>query len=200
MVTGILPAALKPASPTASSTNFLIYNPGTETAHTLLRIAGDVGENGLLIRNFTTGQRCAIKDLKDNSLLPSACLELDSRKGQTRIALGEETKLAYPFHEEGYITLAPCTPFVRALEVGHVQGSNQATSQGGFLPHMKGQYLYLGRWLRIQQVTDASHAILSGNAASTGTTLTPVATMNEIELSGTVQLTRFDIEVFPRVR
>ena len=160
MVTGILPAALKPASPTASSTNFLIYNPGTETAHTLLRIAGDVGENGLLIRNFTTGQRCTIKDLKDSSLLPSACLELDSRKGQTRIALGEETELAYPFHEEGYITLAPCTPFVRALEVGHVQGSNQVTSQGGFLPHMKGQYLYLGRWLRIQQVTDASHAIL----------------------------------------
>ena len=125
-----------------------------------MRIAGDVGENGLLIRNFTTGQRCTIKDLKDSSLLPSACLELDSRKGQTRIALGEETELAYPFHEEGYITLAPCTPFVRALEVGHVQGSNQVTSQGGFLPHMKGQYLYLGRWLRIQQVTDASHAIL----------------------------------------
>lgn len=195
-----MPAALRPPAPTTGSTNFLIYNPGIETAHTLFRIAGDVGENGLLIRNFTMGQRCKVVNLKEESLLSGACLELDSRMGQTRIALGEEIELAFPFHDEGYITLAPCTPFVRALEVGHTQDSNQVTSQGGFLSHMEGQYLYLGGWLRVQQVTDAGHAILSGNVASTGTTQTPVVTMNEIELSGTAQLTRLDIEAFPRAR
>ena len=200
MATGILPAAVMPPAPTVDSANFLLYNPGTETAHTIFRLAGSVDEDGLLIRNFTTGQRCKVTGLKESSLLPGACLELDSRRGQTRIALGGETELAFPFHDEGYITLAPCTPFVRELEIGHTQGSNAVTSQGGFLPHMEGQYLYLGGWQRIQQVTDASNAILSGSAASTGSAQTPIVTMNEIELSGTAQLTKLEVETFPRVR
>ena len=57
MATGILPAAVMPPAPTADSENFLLYNPGTETAHTIFRLAGSVDEDGLLIRNFTTGQR-----------------------------------------------------------------------------------------------------------------------------------------------
>lgn len=195
-----MPAALKPAAPTTDSTSFLTYNPGTETAHTLFRLSGDVGENGLLVRNFTTGQRCKVVDLKEDSLLPGACLELDSRKGQTRIALGEETELAFPFHDEGYITLAPCTPFARSVVVGHTQGGVAITSQGGFLPHMKGQYLYLGKWLKIQQITDANNAIVSGAVDSTGNTVTPVVTMNEIELSGTARLESLEVEVFPRIR
>ena len=89
---------------------------------------------------------------------------------------------------------------MRSLEIGHTQGSNAVTSQGGFLPHMEGQYLYLGGWLRIQQVTDASNAILSGSAASTGSAQVPVVTMNEIELSGTAQLTKLEVEIFPGVR
>ena len=47
MATGILPATVMPPAPTADSANFLLYNPGTETAHTIVRLAGSVGEDGL---------------------------------------------------------------------------------------------------------------------------------------------------------
>jgi len=89
-----------------------MYNPGTEAANTIIRLAGDVGD-GMLIRNLTTGQRCRVIDLETNSLLEGQVLELDSHRGQTRTELGEHTEMAFPFHDEGYITLAPCTPFVR---------------------------------------------------------------------------------------
>ena len=108
--TGLLPAAMTPTLPSASSTSFLLYNPGTERAHTVFRIAGNVGD-GMLIRNLTTGQRCKVVNLTDEILLPGAHLELDSRMGQPRIALGDSCELAFAMHNEGYIELAPCTPF-----------------------------------------------------------------------------------------
>ncbi|MBR3109021.1 MAG: hypothetical protein IKH30_17825, partial [Clostridia bacterium] len=73
--TGILPAALMPPTPTVNSRSFLLlYNPGTEAAHTVIRLAGDVGD-GLLIRNLTTGQRCRVVNLESGSLLEGAYLE-----------------------------------------------------------------------------------------------------------------------------
>ncbi len=101
--TGLLSAEMMPPAPTVDSRSFLLYNPGTERAHTIIRLAGDVGE-GLLIRNLTTRQRCRAQNLTASSLLPGAVLALDSEKGQTRIELGEDNSLAFPFHDEGYIT------------------------------------------------------------------------------------------------
>lgn len=72
--TGILSADIMPNAPTAAGESFLIYNPGTEQAQTVIRIAGDVGD-GVVIRNLTTGQRCRVMDLKANSLLEGAVLE-----------------------------------------------------------------------------------------------------------------------------
>lgn len=103
---------------------------------------------------------------------------------QTRIVLGDDAELAFPFHDEGYITLAPCLPFVRSVSVRHTEGSNTVTSDGAFAKHMKGQYLYLGGWKCIRQITDKNTAILSEAVESTGTVETPVVTMNEIEVTG----------------
>ena len=144
--TGLLPAEMKHEAPSADNSFFLLYNPGTEVGHSIIRLTGDVGEEGLLIRNLTTGQKCKVVNLKASSLLKGACLELDSERCQTRIVLGDETELAFPFHDEGYITLAPCLPFVRSAAVSHTAGSNMVSSDGAFAPHMKGQYLYLDGW------------------------------------------------------
>ena len=177
--------------------SFLFYNPGTERAHTIFRIAGNVGD-GMLIRNLTTGQRCKIVNLTDESLLPGAHLELDSRMGQTRIALGDSRELAFAMHDEGYIELAPCTPFERSIAISHTEDSNIITSDGPFLPYMAGQFLYLDGWKKIRQITDAHSAILSDKAASSGTTSTPIVMMNEIEISGeNLALTMLE-EVRPR--
>lgn len=72
--TGILPAAMMPSAPVAAGGSFLIYNPGTERAQTVIRVTGDAGD-GVLIRNLTTGQRCKIVDLRPGSLLEGAVLE-----------------------------------------------------------------------------------------------------------------------------
>ncbi len=56
----VLPEAQMPAAPTASSTEFLMYNCGTEYAHTILNVAG---EGDVTITNETTGQVCKIVGL-----------------------------------------------------------------------------------------------------------------------------------------
>lgn len=191
---------MTPPPPNVSSTSFILYNPGTEREHTVFRIAGNVG-NGMLIRNLTTGQRCKIVNPTDESLLPGAHLELDSRMGQTRIALGDSRELAFAMHDEGYIELAPCTPFERSIAISHTENSNIVTSDGLFLPHMTGQFLYLDGWKKIRQITDAHSAILSDRTASSGTTAVPIVTMNEIEISGeNLALTMLEVDYTPRVR
>ena len=198
--TGLLPTAMTPTPPSVNSTSFLLYNPGTERAHTVFRIAGNVGD-GMLIRNLTTGQRCKIVNLTDEILLPGAHLELDSRMGQTRIVLGDSRELAFAMHDEGYIELASCTPFERSITISHTENSNIVTSEGLFLPHMEGQFLYLDGWKKIRQITDAHSAILSEKAANSGTTAVPIVTMNEIEITGeNLSLTTLEVDYTPRMR
>lgn len=109
--------------------------------------------------------------------------------------------MAFPFHDEGYITLAPCTPFVRTLRVNYTANSNIITSDGGFLPHMAGQFIYLNGWKSIRLVSGPSRAVISESMPESGTADTPVVTMNEIEISGDgLDLTRLEIDYTPRVR
>ena len=104
-------------------------------------------------------------------------------------------------HDEGYIELAPCTPFERSIAISHTENSNIVTSEGLFLPHMAGQFLYLDGWKKIRQITDAHSAILSDKAVSKGTTAVPIVTMNEIEISGeNLALTMLEVDYTPRVR
>jgi len=47
-----------PAEPTTGSRSFLLYNPGTETCETLIRIGGSAGTNGITIKNSTNDTEC----------------------------------------------------------------------------------------------------------------------------------------------
>ena len=109
--------------------------------------------------------------------------------------------MAFAFHDEGYITLAPCTPFVRSFPITYTAGSNIVTSLDTFQPGMVGQFIHLDGWKRIRQINDAHTAVLSERMAASGTAETPVVTMNEIEISGeSIDLTSFEISYTPRVR
>lgn len=197
--TGILPAELMPRMPTKEDGSFLLYNPGTEKAQTLIRLTGNTGE-GVRIRNLTTGQQCTIMNLKPTSLMEGAALELDSAMGQTRIVMGDKKELAFPFHDEGYLTLAPCTPFVREAAVAYTAASNVITSAGCFRPHMKGQYIYLGEWIKIIHVQDAEHALIAKQMQADGNAKTPIVTMNEIDMdASTAALTSFEMSYTPCV-
>lgn len=198
--TGLLPTAMMPAVPTASSTSFLMYNPGTENADTLIRLSGNVG-TGLTIRNLTTGQQCRIVGLQSSSLLTEEKLCLDSRRGSTFISLGTAERLAFAFHDEGYIRLAPCTPFIRNAAVTCTNNSNTITSDGLFSQSMKGQYIYQAGWVKISEVLDADHAIIARKATTSGVLTTPILTMNELELVSTdAALTSISIDYTAYVR
>ncbi len=114
---------------------------------------------------------------------------------------GEEKKLAFHYHDLGYIMLAPCLPFVREMRVAHEKDSPIITSEGMFAPHMAGQFVFLdGVWRKIHRVEDADNAVLLESALTAGTTVTPVVTMNEIWLRGDgVSLDKLQVEYTPRV-
>lgn len=65
---------------------------------------------------------------------------------------------------------------------------------------MEGQYIYIGGWLKIRQVTDSSTAIISQHAETSGASVTPVVTMNELSFEGDTELTKLEIDYTPRVR
>lgn len=97
--------------------------------------------------------------------------------------------------------LAPCLPLASGVRVTHTNGQKEIRSDGKFLPHMAGQYVYLGGWKKIHRVDSADMAHLTMNAAATGTTATPVVTMNEIFIEGAgINLSRLEVEYIPRTR
>lgn len=198
--TGLLSRTMMPPAPTPSSKSFLVYCPGTERANTLIRLAGDVGD-GLTIHNATTGQRCRIDGLRINSLPPGSYISIDSAMGQVLSHKGDDTELAYHFHDLGYVQLAPCLPLVGNVELAHTAGSKEIRSRGAFLSHMTGQYVYLGGWKKIHRIDSADVAHLMTNAETTGASTTPIATMNEVYLEGEgFNLSRFELEYTPRIR
>lgn len=201
IATGILPTSMMPPVPGVQDTQFLLYNCGTERAHTVIRLAGDVGD-GLTIENVATGQRCGIVGLKADEIPPGAYLEIQSETGQVWLIKGAERELAFHYHDLGYIMLAPCTPFVRDVQIGYTQGSKTLTSNGLFAQHMTGQYVYLdGAWRLVHRVEDANTAYTDWAMEITGMEATPVVSMNDIRLIGNgVALSRLEVDYVPRIQ
>ena len=197
--TGLISSLMMPPYPTPSTRDFLLYNCGFERAHTLIRLAGSAAM--MVIENKTTGQKCVVKDLRAGDIPPGATLEISSETGQVWLNKGEERELAFYYHDLGYIMLAPCLPFARDIQISHTMNSKVITSNGGFLPHMAGQYVWLRtKWCKIQWVNDTT-AYLDTEAAVTGVSVSPIVAMNEISVYGNgISLTRLDIDYEPRIR
>ena len=194
--TGVLYTDMILPTPSPSDIGFLVYNAGTERAPLIIRLAGDVGVDGLSIENETTGQACKIIGLKEAEIPPGAYLEINSETGQVWLVNGIGRELAFHYHDMGYLHAAPCKPFVRSLTVMHTAGERLITSDSEFTPEMAGQYVFLsGAWMEIRAVNDVSHAQLRNVAVVSEITDTPVATMNKIWLRGdNVSLTRIEVE------
>ena len=116
--------------------------------------------------------------------------------------IGEERELAFHYHDLGYLQLAPCTPFARNQSVSYTDGSKQIETDGIFLPHMTGQFVYLdGTWRKIHHVEDEHTATLTQPSPTTGQTSSPVVTMNEMWLRGEdISLTIFEVEYLSRIK
>ena len=200
--TGILPTSMMPPAPKLEDKTFLMYNCGTEKASTLIRIAGEIDEDGLTITNTTNGTSCRIVGMDPISIAEGTWLEIDSDLGQVYQMIGSEKRLAFEHHDLGYITLDPCTPIVRDALVTYEAGSRVViNSIGAFADVKAGQYIYLeGGWRYIGRVLDKGRLELSTAMENSGVAAADVVTMNTIVLSGNATLTKFEIEYTPRTR
>lgn len=147
--TGILYKEMMPAAPTADSRRFLVYNCGTERVAATLKIAGTVdAENGLTITNTTNGSTCKVIGLTESAIPEGSWLEINGELGQVYQVIGDEHRLAFEFHDLGYLQLEPCTPVIRDVLVNCEAGSRIVTSNiGAFAEAENGQYIYLdGQW------------------------------------------------------
>lgn len=94
----VLPEEKMPTAPTLASTEFLMYNPGTEYAHTVLKVSGN---GNPVFTNVTTGQVCRITGMTDaNTTNQGKVLKLDSETGRCEL-LGSENSSAYTYSSVG---------------------------------------------------------------------------------------------------
>lgn len=119
---GMLEKNEMPSVPSTSSRSFLMYNPGTETCETLIRIGGSVGSGGLTIMNQTNGTECKIL-----SLPSSGYLEIDSFHGAIVHVNGESRTLNFEYHDEGYMNLAPYGRKLNDVVATTTSGSSTVT-------------------------------------------------------------------------
>lgn len=87
--TGILPASCM--SPAASANSMLVYNPGTEYGHTLIRFAGKTGSSDLVIHNVETDEKCVLK--AGLATADDDYIEIDSKTGRIVLVSGTERAL-----------------------------------------------------------------------------------------------------------
>ena len=191
---GILRRNMMPVAPTVSSTNFLLYNCGTQTCGTVLRVGGTANA-GLTITNHTNGTSCTLA-----SLPSTGYLEVDSRYGSIKWVHGNAEDFAFNYHVKGFITLTPYMACEDEIVVSHTSGSAIITRQNDkFDERFIGKYIYVsGTWQKIATVAVDGTATINGIAASTGITQTKVVTMNEITVAGTnAALTKLEVDYFP---
>lgn len=195
---GIIEASKMPAPLSPVAGDYLVYNPGTEMANTVIRIAGNA-PNGVTITNHTTGDVCKLLAVPQEPIY----LEIDSESGSVKSLADGDDEFSFELHDMGYITLAPCTPYWRETSVNYTAGSNQATVKGLALSdEIVGKYMLLnGEWVRCISRLGDETIVLNKFMSVSGIESTIVAVMNEITVEAEgANLTMLELTYTPRVR
>lgn len=190
---GILQEDLMPDSPTTSSRNFLLYNPGTMPCDLVIEIAGTAA-NGLNIRNDTNGTECKLLGLPTGG----DALKIDGSIGY--MSVGNE--MAFEYHDIGYVALSSYGNIWRDVQASGT-GSTVTLSGMNTSPDMAGKYIRMdGEWIRINSVT--SDTTLNVAKTFSGTVEEDhgiITGMNNIRIygDGEITLTKLDISYTPTV-
>ena len=117
---------------------YIVYNPGTEYADVALELSGNVAD-GLEIINETTGDMCRIiATTRADTTIAGRKIVIDGLNGKCYIIDNNRNYLqdAYISHDEGFIRLAPCTPFMRNCQVRKKTGLNSTNLGFEFVKEM----------------------------------------------------------------
>lgn len=173
--TGIVETSKRPstsAENVSAETDMLLMNCGTATAHCNISITGKMS-GGVEIYNRTTDQKMLITapDNETHAYLIS---------GQYGFVLDKNTEKRSDQVKTGhFISILPCTPFYRSVDVV-ASGSSVTVADGTPELAHAGQYIYLGGWKKITAV-EPNALTIDGTAAYTG--LAYIATLNEITIT-----------------
>lgn len=195
--TGIIENTMMPPAPTKTSRDFLLYNPGTVPCDLTIRIGGTAAK-GLTITNMINGNECVLTSLPSGS----DYIEIDGHCGLVRKLPSEPDKSAFAYHDLGYITLEPSTPYDRGVVAHYSSGSNEVTFDFFEVDSSYvDRYIYLGgSWLRIMSVTATGSAIVEKRFQTTGSEQTMITNMNHITITGdNITLNRLEFEYTPYV-
>lgn len=156
-----------------------------------MAVAGNVGDQGLLLYNRTTKQRCKIINLTTEATADiGARLLVDATRGRVSIVRDGAETLAFAYHDEGYIQLEGAFPIARNLTFRYAASERKCTCDDLLYPEMEGWYVNLsGQWIRISKVVDAHTASVEYTFPHDSIEVSQVVRMNEIVLtSGGIQL------------
>ena len=191
---GIIKHSMMPTAPTTSSRAFQLYNCGTQTCSTVLRVGGTAA-TGLTITNTTNQTSCTL-----SSLPSTGYLEIDSRYGSIKWIHGTDSDYAFNYHVNGFITLEPYIACEDEIVVSYTSGSSSITmTSNKFDDRFIGKYIYIeGAWRRITGVSAGGAATVNFTPSNTGVQETKVVTMNDIVITGTdLALTTLEVDYFP---
>lgn len=192
--TGFLPLHILPtldhSGLIGESKTLLLYNPGNERAFLNIRAAGNVGEDGLLIYNRTTDQRCTIVHMtKAVTTDIDTHVEIDAAHGKVYTVRNGIKTLGYPYHDEGYIQLAAAHPIERGISFHYDGNEREIISDRPFRLDHVGKYVYLhAGWVKINSIKDLYTATVDFMFTHSGTETSNIVTMNEIVLTGSTGL------------
>lgn len=193
-------------TPITQQKSIILYNPGTERAKVNIVIAGNAGD-GVTIANKTTEQMCRYVAFNTSG---DEYVYTDAINGKTVFDNGSERRLAFLYHDYGFIELEPSFPIVRNIFASY-DGNTVTTTNTLYnkdrdaqvedqiilgepynsLPYKEwyiGKYIYLDNWYKILRCED-EHTITiqprDGQLPTTGTVQTNIVLMNEITITPT---------------
>lgn len=200
--TGAIPNGYMPPAVSVTDSDALIYNPGTEIGHSIIRIAGKIGGSDLTITNAANGSKCTIKHGFTTG--EGQYLEINSMTGRVELISIDDRELNFAFHDDGYITFVPCFPFYRSVDVETTANNREIIStKNEFTSDMLGSYILLNEiWVYIGEVKSAQKAVLNTPATATASVSTPIVKMNYLTINKALdaEFTKFEILCIPEVR
>lgn len=172
-----------PMEPTVASTEFLVYNPGTERCGLILQVAGDGIDGTTVFHNEATNQTCTVMALSDTMTTDlQKWIELDGERQTTFLRSLSTSQIDYRFHDDGYISLAPAD-CEKGVQVSFTSGSGTIHGSG-FRNNMTGRYIYLdGDWRLITFVRNSGELEVAYRAKDTGSVSTVIALLNRITVT-----------------
>ncbi len=163
--------------------SFTLANPGQERAALGVAIAGNVGD-GVIISNSTTGQSMKIVAVsKAATTNINKEVVIDPISGKTILTGAGESKLAFMFHEYGYLELETSYPALRDIYINYRGGFNvevlNILSQ-----NVVGKYIFVkDDWYKISAQPDRHTITLNRSVSASGAERSMIIPMNEMSIT-----------------